>query len=52
VNKKLCAENYILKEKFCLNMAHYCPTWDDYGILINAPVTESASDFGAGGFIT
>jgi len=33
-------------------MAHYCPTWDDYGILINAPVTESASDFGAGGFIT
>jgi len=52
VNKELHAENCILKEKFCLNMAHYSPTWDGYGILIKAPVTESASDIGAGGFIT
>jgi hypothetical protein len=52
VNKKLRAENCILKEKFFLNMAQYCPTWDVYGTLIKVPVTESASDIGAGGFIT
>jgi hypothetical protein len=52
VNKKQRAENCMLKEKFCLNVAHYCPAWDGCGILIKVPVTESASDVGAGGCIT
>jgi hypothetical protein len=51
-DKETTAENCILKEKFSLDVAHYCPAWDGYSILNEAPVTKSASDIGAKGFIT
>lgn len=50
-DKETTAENCILKEKFCLDVAYYCPAGDGYGILNEAPVTKSACGTGAKGFI-